>query len=78
MSLFDAASLESRVRATLKAADIPPDHRHAFVLAGTTAGGGEVKGVFATKVGDDWQLDSYLSVGKTAPLEAGVQFKGSW
>jgi hypothetical protein len=78
VSVFDAKSLEATVQATLQAEHIPEHHRHAFVLVATSTGGGAVKGVVATKISDTWQLDTYVSVGRTMPLEAGAVFKGSW
>lgn len=79
MSIFDSASLSSVVKRTLADADIPAEHRHAFLLSATTQNGGTVKGVFVTKGADDlWELDTYVSIARHASVEAGVQFKASW
>jgi len=75
MSLSD---LESIVKDMLEEADMPADHRYAFVLVATTANEGTAKGVFVSKFNDVWSLDTYVSVGRTAPLEAGVVLKASW
>jgi len=72
MSAFDTQSL---VKA-LHDADIPDDHKNAFVLMATLDGG--VKGVFTTKIGQHWEIDSVVSVNRTKKIEGGVQVKATW
>lgn len=74
--IFDSKSLNDAIVSQLKDAGVPDDHKNAFVIMGTTAGG--VKGVLTTKVGDHWQVDSMFAVAHDKPIEGGVQIKATW
>lgn len=75
-TLFDPASLHAAVTAQLAAADVPADHRHAFVLVATTTGG--VKGILTTKIDDVWSIDAAFGVHTGSPIEGGIQVKATW
>ena len=76
MSVFDSKSLNDAIAKQITDAGIPADHKNAFAIIGTTAGG--VKGVLTTKVGDHWQVDSMFAVAPGTKFEGGVQLKATW
>ena len=74
--VFDSKSLNEAITKQIKDAGIPDDHKNAFALIGTTAGG--VKGVLTTKIGGHWQVDSMFAVTPSKKFEGGVQLKATW
>lgn len=74
--IFDSKTLHDAIAQQIKDAGIPDDHKNAFAIVGTTAGG--VKGVLTTKVGDHWQVDSMFAVGHDKTFEGGIQVKATW
>jgi hypothetical protein len=75
--MFDTQSLLK----SLRDADIPDDHKNAFLLMATLDGG--VKGIFTTKINSVWQIDSIVTVSRTnndrpIKVEGGVQVKATW
>ncbi len=76
MTIFDEAALHGAVTKALADADIPADHKNAFVVVATTDG--TIKGVYSSRVGKIWQIDTMFKIGKDTPKEAGVSVKATW
>jgi hypothetical protein len=77
--MFDPASLHTAIAQQLADANVPADHRHAFVLVATTTGGVKgVKGVLTTKIDDVWSIDAAFGVHTGSPIEGGIQVKATW
>jgi hypothetical protein len=74
--MFDRYALNAAVAQQLADAGIPDGHKNAFALVATADG--RVKGVYSAKIGDVWEIDSVVSVGKGEGFNGGVQVKASW
>jgi hypothetical protein len=76
MTVFDDAALRQAVTQALHDADVPADHRNAFLVVATSDG--TIKGVYSSRLDHRWQVETYFKIGKDTAAEAGVSVKATW
>lgn len=74
-NIFDTASLNTAVKAALKEADVPDDHKNAFAVVATTNG---LKGVLSTRINDIWHVDTVIMIDRQRHVDGGVSVKATW
>lgn len=75
LNLFSDQELRRVVRETLDNADIPGDHKGAFVTVVDDKG---VRAVVAAKVGDHWTVQGAVDHAWSGDLTVGATVQASW